>query len=157
MPRFGERSKAKLVTCHPHLRLVLNEAIERWDFTIIYGFRGEAEQNEAFATGNSTKRWPESLHNHVATQEDVDAGFASNVGAPLSLGVDLAPWHPEEPHILWEKTEEFYLLAGRIQGISEMILPKGWYLRAGADWDGDGYVTDQTFHDLGHLELRKQQ
>lgn len=135
--------------------MVLEEAIKVYDFTIVQGWRGEEDQTDAYLSGNSTLQWPESTHNNVATSEDVDAGLAPNEGAPLSMGVDLAPWHPDEPHIRWQRLDEFYMLAGLVRGIGEMILPEGWAIRLGGDWDSDGYTDDQRFIDAGHVELRK--
>lgn len=153
MPQFGDRSKRELATCHPHLRLVLDEAIERVDFTVLEGYRGEEKQNEAYRKGASTLRYPESKHNNVATEDDVSAGFAPTAGAPLSLAVDIAPWYPDNPHVRWDGRAEFYILAGLVRGIGEMILPEGWAIRTGADWDRDGKTHDQSFHDLPHIEL----
>lgn len=153
MPEFGERSSQELATCHPHLRMVLEEGIRRVDFTIVEGYRGEEAQNEAYRTGKSTLQYPESKHNRTATEEDVEAGFAAQAGEPLSWAADVAMWHYDTPHIRWERHGEFYLLAGILRGIGEMILPEGWSIRQGADWDRDGYTTDQSFHDLPHIEL----
>lgn len=153
MPSFGSRSLEELSTCHPYLQIVLQKAILEVNFTVIQGARGREAQMEAFRTGKSTLKWPESTHNYRALMEDVRQGFAGSVGQPLSFGADLAPWHTEEPHIRWNETGEFYLLAGLCRGVSVDTLPRGWTVRLGADWDSDGYVTDQEFHDLGHIEL----
>lgn len=153
MPRFGQRSRDELDTCHPFLRRVLEKAIKEVDFTIICGFRDEESQMEAFRTGKSKVRWPDSKHNNQASRQDISQGFAHRPGQPLSLGVDLAPWHTTPPHIRWERTSEFYLLAGLCRGFGCELLPDGWDVRLGADWDSDGYTSDQDFHDLGHIEL----
>jgi len=133
MPTFGADSKAKLDTLDPDLQVVLRAAIAGFDFKIISGFRGKAEQNEAFANGKSTKVWPDSKHNITP-----------------SIGVDLAPWYPEAPHIRWKRTGRFIYLAGWIMGIGEEL---GLTLRWGGDWDMDTDLSDQKFNDLGHFEL----
>lgn len=153
MPRFGRRSREELDTCHPYLQKVLKHAIREVNFTVIQGFRDEEGQMEAFRTGKSKVRWPDSEHNYQARRQDISQGFAHRPGQPLSLGVDLAPWHTAEPHIRWERTGEFYLLAGICRGLASAILPDGWDVRLGADWDSDGYTDDQSFQDLGHIEL----
>jgi hypothetical protein len=33
----------------------------------------------------------------------------------------------------------------------------GIAIRCGADWDGDGLTSDQSFHDLAHIELTSMQ
>ena len=153
MASFGKRSTKRLETCHPHLRLVLDEAIRYVDFTILEGWRSEDRQNEMLETGMSTLAWPKSKHNRVATAEDVEEGLAPNEGAPLSRAVDVAMYHKDLPHVRWDLRGEFYMLGGLIRGIGAMVLPNGWVIRLGADWDRDGHTTDQTFMDLPHVEL----
>jgi peptidoglycan L-alanyl-D-glutamate endopeptidase CwlK len=63
MPYFGHKSKRCLSTVHPLLQKVLNEAINHYDFSIIYGHRGRLRQNDAFVRGNSKLKWPNSRHN----------------------------------------------------------------------------------------------
>ena len=53
MPSFGKQSQANLATCHPDLQTLFREVIKYFDCTIIEGFRNEADQNKAFAAGNS--------------------------------------------------------------------------------------------------------
>jgi hypothetical protein len=133
MPTFGEDSRKKLATCHPLIQEVMYEAIHGFDFKVLVGFRGKAEQEAAFLNGKSTKRWPESKHN-----------------VRPSLGIDVAPWYPGEPHIRWRKTGRFIYLAGWIQRTANV---QGVMLRWGGDWDMDTELADQQFNDLGHFEL----
>ena len=143
MPRFGTRSTERLQSMHALLQSVLTEAIKHWDFTIIYGYRGEEIQNELEAQGLSQKRYPDSKHNRTSEE-----------GEPESWAVDFAPWFPDKPHVRWNQDRDFVLLAGKIMGIAEPILStRGFMLRYGGDWDSDQDTTDQTFMDLGHLEL----
>jgi len=156
MPVFGARSKRERATCHPLLQKASGLAIRHWDFTIIHGWRGEEIQNELVARGLSKTPWPQSQHNHLATIADVSEGFAKEVGEPLSMAFDFAPWHKTSPHVRWRRTEEFYHMAGLIIGISEDLLyERGFRFRYGGDWDDDQDLCDQTFMDLGHLELRR--
>jgi len=133
MPAFGARSLAKLAELHPDLQKVLTEAIKYRDFAIICGYRDETEQNEHFATGRSKVQYPNSKHNQRP-----------------SLAVDVAPWYAEAPHIRWNDVTGFASLGGFITGIAAA---QGIAMRWGADWDGDGDHTDQTFMDWPHLEL----
>ena len=128
MPAFSETGRKRLETCDPRLQRVLNEAIKHWDFTVLAGHRGEAEQNEAFKKGNSTKRWPDSKHNTLP-----------------SLAVDIAPYP-----IDWTNLSRFQSLANRIIGLAAGM---GIKLRSGLDWDGDLDMKDQSFVDGPHLEL----
>lgn len=143
MPRFGTRSTERLLSMHSLLQSVSVEAIKHWDFTILHGYRGEDIQNELYAQGLSQKRYPESKHNRTSEE-----------GEPESWAVDFAPWFPDEPHVRWDQERDFVLLAGKIMGIAEPILkPRGFTLRYGGDWNMNQDTTDQTFMDLGHLEL----
>ena len=143
MPRFGSRSTERLQTMHQLLQSVSVEAIKYWDFTILYGWRGEEIQNELYAQGLSKLRYPESKHNRTDEEDE-----------PESWAVDFAPWFPDEPHVRWNHPRDFVLLAGKIMGVAEPILrPRGFTLRYGGDWNMNQDTTDQTFMDLGHLEL----
>lgn len=153
MPEFSSHSKRELATCHPHLRRVAEEAIRYVDYRVLEGYRSEQAQNRAYRTGRSTLQYPGSKHNRTATEADVRQGFAGQAGEPLSWAVDVAIYHYDDPHIRWGLRGEFYMLGGLFRGIGAMILPSGWGIRLGADWDSDGYTSDQSFHDLPHVEL----
>ena len=136
MPVFGARSLSKLESVDPGLVMVLYRVIEYSDFTIICGARDEAAQEEAYRTGHSRARWPESKHNAIPPG--------------LSTAVDVAPWHSAAPHIRWDALREFDCLAGRImQAASELDVPMRW----GGDWDRDQDLYDRNIpFDLGHFE-----
>jgi len=135
MPKFGTRSRAKLETCETGIQIVMNEAIQYMDFTVIYGFRGEKAQNEAFKSGNSRLEFPNSKHNKNP-----------------SSAIDIAPW--VKGQIPWNKEEYFYLLAGYVLASAKVCSIK---LRWGGDWGGDGiivkYDKGESLNDLGHFEL----
>lgn len=63
MPQFGARSRQRLATCHPDLQRLFNEVIREVDCSVLCGYRGKAEQEAAFASGNSKARWGQSKHN----------------------------------------------------------------------------------------------
>src|SRR5210317_1886230 len=63
MPSFGRTSREKLATVEPELQEVLNEAIKRYDFSVIDGHRDMERQNLYFNDGVSKVRWPNSKHN----------------------------------------------------------------------------------------------
>jgi hypothetical protein len=109
MPTFSAISEAKLQTCHPKLQSIMREVITHYDFAILYGHRGEADQNEAFETGNSNKRWPDSKHNSIP-----------------SHAVDIAPYPVD-----WENELEFWYLAGLVMATAQK---HGIRLRWGGRW-----------------------
>lgn len=136
MPKFSQTSLKNLEQVHPVLQAILNIAIQYMDFTVLDGFRSEEEQNRYYEEGTSKVRWPDSKHNKSP-----------------SHAVDVAPWP-----IDWSNEERFYYVCGFIMGVGELYL---WSqglsnqitLRYGGDWDRDSEVKDQTFMDLGHIEL----
>ena len=133
MPKFSPNSKQKLLTCHYDLQRLFNNVIKHRDCTVIFGHRGENEQNEAYRTGNSLLAWPHSTHNKVP-----------------SLGIDVMPYYDIEPHIRWEDTMAVYEFSGFVKGIASQM---GIVIRHGYDWDMDNDFGDQTFMDGAHYEL----
>lgn len=132
MPNYSRRSKEKLATCDIRLQLIFNEVIKNRDCTIICGHRGEAEQNAAYASGNSSLKYPQSKHN----------------GYP-SKAIDVAPYYPGVG-INWNDLGGFYMFAGYVMRVAEEM---GYTLRYGGDWDGDRQTKDQKFNDLPHFEI----
>jgi len=129
MPRFGARSLRELSTAHPDLQRLFHEVIKHFDCTVLEGHRGKEAQEEAVRTGKSKVHYPHGKHN-----------------ATPSLAVDVAPWP-----IDWHDRLRFYYFGGFVKGVAEMM---GIGIRWGGDWDSDTEVTDQTFFDLPHFELR---
>jgi peptidoglycan L-alanyl-D-glutamate endopeptidase CwlK len=111
--------------------------IPYYDFTVLCGRRGEEEQDEAYRTGRSNLKWPNSKHNAKPFE--------------FSEAVDIAPWHTARPHIRWDAEREFCFLAGRIMQAADDL---GVSLRWGGNWDQDQdfYDSNKPF-DLVHFEL----
>ena len=63
MPKFSQSSFSKLSTCHPDLQALFYEVIKFFDCTILEGYRNEADQESAFAKGNSKLHYPHGKHN----------------------------------------------------------------------------------------------
>ncbi len=137
---LGEASLAKLDGCASDLINIARLAIgvTPVDFTIVWGYRGEAEQNALHASGASHKAYPESKHNREKS------------GKPASWALDFAPW--VDGRIYWEDTHMFAVVAGVFLACGG-IRARPVKLRWGGDWDGDGKTTDQTLMDWGHIEL----
>ena len=135
---FGSRSIKNLTTCSPDLQRILWRAIKITpnDFTVLCGLRDEEAQNEAYATGRSTKQWPHSVHNTEPSE-----------------AVDVAPWRISpvtgRGYIPWKDQGCFYELAG-VMKVAAIL--EGEEFRYGGDWDRDGLTQDQNFFDLGHFE-----
>ena len=133
--RFSVISEYNVSTCSPGLQRVLRKAIRcapRYlDFAVICGHRNKLDQEEAFKTGKSQKRWPNSKHN-----------------TDPSKAADIRPASPFS-QADWKDVVRF----GRIMGFIEAVaIEEGVPLRLGLDWNGDGRTIDEKFQDLGHLE-----
>ena len=137
MASFGRASKKRYKTLHHKLQMILDEAIQVMDFTIVCGFRNKTAQEKAFNKGKSEKHWPDSKHNQNP-----------------SKAVDIAPWDPSmrrgRGDIDWNNRDRFILLAGIIKGIAHKWNIK---IRWGGDWNSDTFMRDQKFHDMPHIEL----
>lgn len=134
MPSYSVRSRERLNTCHKDLRMIFNAVIPHFDNSILCGHRGEAEQNEAYRSGKSQLKFPESKHNKSP-----------------SMAVDVVPYP-----IDWQDRERFHYFAGYVMGVADMLHGEGLIshrLRWGGDWDRDTQVKDNSFDDLPHFEL----
>jgi len=110
MPEFSKQSEAKLVTVHPDLQNIMRTVIRDFDFTVLCGERGEAEQNTAYNTGKSKLRYPLSKHNRKPSD-----------------AIDIAPYP-----IDWNDAGRFHELAGRVLEVAALFdVPIVW----GGQWE----------------------
>jgi len=130
MPSFNARSLSRLQTCHPELQRLFLSVVQGFDCTVLCGFRGRGDQEEAFRLGNTTKHWPDSLHNRVP-----------------AMAVDVAPWPLD-----WGDRARFHVFGGYVLGTAASL---GISVRWGGDWDRDTQTKDNRFDDLPHFELIK--
>lgn len=115
------------MTCDVRLQQVVRAAIERMDFTVLCGHRGEVEQNEAYERGFSKLKFPKSNHNSVP-----------------SKAVDLAPYP-----IDWKDLDRFKVL---MLIVKSEAAERGIKLRFGWDWNGNE-KADERFVDWPHVEI----
>jgi peptidoglycan L-alanyl-D-glutamate endopeptidase CwlK len=108
MPKFSIKSMQKLSTCDNRLQVLFYEVIKEFDCTILCGHRGEAEQNAAYASGNSKLKYPKSKHNSLP-----------------SMAVDVAPYPID------------WLDLKRFKELSEVVKKKAAELNIGIVWGGD--------------------
>lgn len=124
---LGKLSLERLATTHPDLQrliLLVAKGVDEGDLayagvtdiTVLCGFRGEAEQNQAVEDGASKTPWPRSKHNRVPS-DAVDVapfpvewkavGYTSKcealhayvAGVAHALGIDLFDISWDRPHI----------------------------------------------------------
>ena len=137
---FGDASLRKLDGCDPLLVNIARHAITATpvDFTIVWGYRGQEQQNALFESGASQKMYPQSKHNRTVA------------GERRAAALDFAPW--VDGRIYWKDTHMFALIAGVFIACAN-TRGRPVTLRWGGDWDSDGRTTDQTLMDWGHIEL----
>jgi len=129
---FGKKSKELLKTLNPDMVRVVNRAMS-WqimDFSILETLRLESRQRMLYLNGAS-----KTMNSKHLKQPD---GYAH--------AVDAAPYP-----IDWQDTGRFYILNGILRAAASV---EGVEIRTGADWDSDGIIKDQSFHDLPHSELK---
>lgn len=132
MPAFGTESKKQVATCHPRLRLVLNDAVQYVDFSVLEGHRGEAAQNADYAKGVSKLRWPNGRHN-----------------SKPSKAADIAPY-PIDWSDKVTALARFLFVCGVIWASAKRLDVK---IRFGWDWNRNLDPRDESFLDWGHVEL----
>lgn len=134
MPKFGTNSLNNLAGCHEDLRRIADEAIKIFDFSVVCGRRGKAEQEKAFAEGKTKLHYPQSKHNAEAPA--------------LAKAFDLCPYR--DGKLQWNDREAFVFLAGVIKGIA---LVEGIKIRWGGDFNRDNNLHNDSFVDFPHFEL----
>lgn len=144
MPKFSVRSLKVRSELHKDLQTIFDEVIKVFDCTLICGYRGEKEQNEAFEKGYSKLKFPNGNHNKYP-----------------SMAVDAYPYPMTDLNAKSQRENELYkqrlaYFAGRVMSIADDL----WVFRRisykliwGADWDNDTELKDHDFLDYPHFEL----
>ena len=135
MATYSKTSKDRLATAHQDLQVIFNQVIKSFDNTILCGHRGEQEQEAAFDAHYSKVHFPHSKHNSVP-----------------SMAVDAVPYP-----IDWKDLERMKYFAGYVMGVAETLKQYGAIshdLVTGLDWDDDTILSDTTFKDHPHFQLK---
>ena len=131
MPKFSNRSVARLSECDNRLQTLAQAVVLTTDCTVVCGHRSADDQNKAYADGKSKLQYPKSKHNKYP-----------------SVAMDLAPYINGRG-VVWD-ADQCYFFAGKVMQMAQVLeIPIRW----GGDWDEDGDVNDQSFNDLVHFEL----
>lgn len=109
MPKFSTKSLKQLETCAVSLQTIAHGAIKVYDFSVLQGYRGQKEQDEAFKRGASKLKFPFSRHNKYP-----------------SHAMDLVPYP-----IDWEDLNRFFELSGVIKTIAYQ---NNIRIKWGAEW-----------------------
>lgn len=147
---YGSASTAQIVTVHTSLQTIIRRVARTCDISIIQGTRTVEQQiinirNEASKTLDSR---------HIPRDADGNYDPLLLGGAfdfkPHQRGVNAYPQDSDSRVTRQKKKARFYHAQGIILSIAEY---EGIAIRQGMDWDGDGDFMDQSFDDLGHVEL----
>jgi len=138
--KFGKRSLDNLATVHPELVRLMTRALElsETDFTVICGYRGKADQEDAFNRKTTKVHYPNSAHNQTGAD-----------GKPRSCAVDVIPypftgWDDPAMLTAWKQINEAVSKAS-----AELSIPYRW----GGDFNRDGNKTTRDGWDKPHYEL----
>lgn len=138
---WSSYSLKRRASCCQEIQVLFDKVLIEVDCKYEYGYRSKAEQNRLYILKRTKVKWPDSMHNTYP-----------------SLAADVIPYPVIWPNIK-DTIEKYsldlgrlYMFVGYVKGVAfELGIP----IRAGADWDNDFQVSDQTFHDLPHFELIK--
>lgn len=138
MPNFSNKSQLQLNSCEGDLHRLFSIVVQNYDCSVLQGYRDQETQSEAYASGRSKLRWPDSKHNSIP-----------------SKAVDVIPypvnWGDTGSEVERRKAiARFYHFAGYVLATADKL---GIRVRWGGDWDGDKLFNDQHFDDLPHWEL----
>jgi len=147
MYSFSKRSKEQLETLHIDLQTLLNEVIKIFDISIIEGYRSLKRQQELFnSKPPKTKIDGVTIigkHNHKPSLAADIVPYKKNINPFDNNNRNLA---------------RFYYMMGIVKAIASRLKREGKMIhsiRFGLDWNGNEIFTDQSFHDLPHVELIK--
>jgi len=138
MPSFSAKSKAILATCHPDIQAVMNLAITRADFTVLYGERSEEEQLKLYKIGRKLVKGVWTIIGKVVTNLDGKIKKSKHNHSP-SLAVDIAPYP-----IDWNDIPRFKKLAVIVKQCADEL---GIAITWGGDW--------KKFIDYPHYEIKE--
>jgi peptidoglycan LD-endopeptidase CwlK len=136
MAEFGKRSLERLATAHPDLQKIMKEAIQNFDFTVLYGYRTPEEQMELFKVGRQWDGDTWEVVGKTVTNLDGTMKESKHNYSP-SLAVDIAPWP-----IDWEDIDRFKTM---VQVVKNAAIKVGVSITAGADW---------KMRDYPHFEIK---
>lgn len=135
--RLGKTSTKRLDTCCPPIQEIIRAAAADpecpCDFGVVCGSRGDADQNNAYASGDSGAKWGESDHNVMMGD------------TPYSMAVDLAPYSTEINDYLWHDKDLFRALAS-------FIVNKAVSMGYVVEWGGN--YSNIAGGDMPHFSLR---
>jgi hypothetical protein len=126
---FTNTERQRLLSADPLLEELCVEVNKKFPIFIVCGKRDKDAQELAFAHGLTKVHYPNSKHNTE----------------PYSKAIDICPYP-----IDWNNRKAFYEM---YKVVMETAQELGIKIRAGADFNQDGDLTNDKFVDLPHFEL----
>lgn len=120
MPALSKSSLEKLSTCDKRLQKLFTEVAKTYDCTVVCGHRNEADQTEAYRSGHSKVKFPNSKHNSYP-----------------SKAADVVPFP-----IDWSDKQRFFHFAGFVLATA---VQQGVKIRCGIDFNGDLNFKNDNF------------
>ena len=122
MPRFSQKSKDNLASCHQDLQDVFNEVIRYKDCSVLCGHRNRHDQNHLYSVGKSHAQYPQGKHNFMPSE-----------------AVDAVPYP-----IKWDDANSFYEFAGFVMGVAaKMGIKIKWGGHFKGFFDGPHYEKSE--------------
>ncbi|MBY4679094.1 hypothetical protein [Marinobacterium arenosum] len=130
MPQYDQQSQQALQTCHHDLQLIFNAVGREIACDIQCGYRNEAQQEQAFAEGQSSHHWPDSEHNEKP-----------------SMALDILPqgYSLDDP-LRW------CWFGGYVKGLADRMYAEGVVTHR-VRWDGDQLLDGADSANLPHFEI----
>jgi peptidoglycan L-alanyl-D-glutamate endopeptidase CwlK len=152
--KFGRVSLRQFNTLHPALMNIFREAIKQVDFSILEGRRTIEQQRINVIKGVSKTLDSKHIPRYVigpmlGYYAPNESSYAVDI-IPYQKGVNPWPQSNDSEDIKRKKLYRFYFLQGIIYSIAHSMKIE---IRQGIDWDRDFDFFDQTFDDMGHVEL----
>lgn len=135
---FSNAELVELDTLDLRLQVACRKVDQFIQFRLLKGHRNQADQDAAFASGASKKKWPTGNHNSLPSRAmDVVATYMEN-----GEKIDYSDTHAQ----------------ARLIGYFESVFDQmGVKIRLGMDWDMDwrsvGPDPTESFNDMYHIEL----
>jgi hypothetical protein len=89
--------------------------------------------------------------NQNGEYDPIEYSYAADV-VPYQAGINPWPQVSDNDEVKKKKLYRFYFLQGVLYSIAYQLIIE---IRQGIDWDRDFDFFDQTFDDMGHVELAK--
>lgn len=136
MAQLSPDSIAKLQTCDPQLRVLVQAVAGHWPCTVVFGSRTEADENIAIETGHSKLKNPD------------DSKHVICAARPFAKAVDLAPLPLD-----WKDENRFRVFAGYVLATADTLqIPLTW----GGMWRSFPLLNGPgALQDLVHFEMKE--